>query len=179
MSRHVIALIGLPGAGKSTVARYLLDHLALHEVNRDTIRHAMFPRCRYSDAENAAAVDAVHAAVAVNCAAGLDSLVDGMTFASAATRARLREAGERLGFAVIGVWLDLPVAVAQRRVRADVVAAVHPAADRDPALVADIARRFEAPIGEAARIDATDPLSSVCAAALEAIADATSACRPS
>lgn len=172
MPHRVIILIGLPGAGKSTVARHLLDRLDLREVNRDTIRHAMFPRCRYSAAENAAAVDAVYAAVAVNCAAGLDSLIDGMTFAGAAARRRLYDAGARLGFDVVAIWLDLPLAVAQRRVRADRAAAAHPAGDRDPDLVASVARRFEAPISEAERIDATQPVSVVCAAALAVIADA-------
>src|SRR4051794_27330675 len=44
----VVALIGLPGSGKSLVARALEDQLGLRRVDRDTIRHAMFPKCSYS-----------------------------------------------------------------------------------------------------------------------------------
>lgn len=41
----VVALIGLPGAGKSTVARALEQQLGLRRVCRDAIRHALFPHC--------------------------------------------------------------------------------------------------------------------------------------
>lgn len=162
---YVLALIGLPGAGKSTVARFLLDKFPLHEVNRDSIRHAMFPLCRYSDAENRAAEQAVFAAVKVNCAANLHSLIDGMTFARAGRLQRLRELGDRIGFTLVTVWLDCPPSVARRRVAADQAAGIHPAGDRRPELVDAVAARFEAPPADAVWIDATRPVSEVCAQA--------------
>lgn len=169
MPRYVVALIGLPGAGKSTVAKFLLQQVALQEVNRDAIRHAMFPNCRYSAEENRAAVDAVHAALAVNCAAGLDSLVDGMTFARACVWDRLREQGDREGFRLVGLWLDCPPEVARERVAEDLAHGAHLAADRSPGLVDRIARCFAAPSGVACRIDASQAVATVCAQALAAV----------
>src|SRR6516225_6560857 len=76
----VVALIGLPGAGKSVVARALTDQLGLRRVCRDTIRHAMFPTCSYSFAEKRAAFRAAMLALEINCMLGESSVIDGVTF---------------------------------------------------------------------------------------------------
>src|SRR6185312_17112682 len=76
----VVALIGLPGAGKSVVARALEDQLGLRRVCRDAIRQAMFPKCSYSFAEKRAAFRSMLVALEVNCLLGESSVLDGMTF---------------------------------------------------------------------------------------------------
>src|SRR5689334_19957821 len=76
----VVALIGLPGAGKSVVARALEDQLGLRRVDRDTIRHAMFPKCSYSFAEKRAAFRSMLLALEINCMLGASSVIDGVTF---------------------------------------------------------------------------------------------------
>src|SRR5688500_17017782 len=43
----VVALIGLPGSGKTVVARALEEEFGLHRVCRDEVRRAMFPACSY------------------------------------------------------------------------------------------------------------------------------------
>lgn len=169
MAGYVVALIGLPGAGKSTVARSLRERLDLHEVNRDVVRAAMFPQCAYSDSEKRAAVDAVMIAVEANCRLSRNSIVDGMTFADAGTLRRLRKNCARHDFTVVALWLDCPVAEAQRRVRADHDAGVHLAADRGVDLVSRVAARFDQPPADVIRLDATAPAAAVCAAAAQAL----------
>src|SRR6185312_3333371 len=77
---YVIALIGLPGGGKSVVARALEDQLGLRRICRDAIRHAMFPKCSYSFAEKRAAFRSMLVALEVNCMLGISSVLDGATF---------------------------------------------------------------------------------------------------
>ena len=87
----IVALIGLPGAGKSTIARALEQQLDLRRVCRDAIRHAMFPRCDYSFVEKRAAFRTVLLAVEINCLLGDSSVIDGMTF----SRARITTRSQR------------------------------------------------------------------------------------
>ena len=172
MSKYVVALIGLPGAGKSTVARSLLQRFDLHEVNRDVIRAAMFPRCAFTAAEKSAAEDAVFAAVESNCRAGRNSIVDGMTFSDSASLERLKLCCQRSGYRLVPIWLDCPVTVARRRVNSH---RSHVAGDRDASLVAEVAERFDPPPKDAIRLDATEPVSLVCAASAEALESRTAA----
>ena len=76
----IVTLIGLPGAGKSTVARTLERRLGLRRVCRDAIRQAMFPRCDYTFIEKRAAFRTVLLAIEINCLLGEPSVIDGMTF---------------------------------------------------------------------------------------------------
>src|SRR5690606_6428150 len=85
----VVATMGLPGAGKSTLVRGLCGVLDLHVVDRDLLRAAMFPRCGFTAAEKAAAFRMLLAAVEVNCALGRSSIVDGVTFSRRADLERL------------------------------------------------------------------------------------------
>ena len=66
----VVALVGLPGAGKSEVASFLARELALRLVSRDAIRAAMFPQCRYSPAEKRAELVPEHHGTDTVSAAG-------------------------------------------------------------------------------------------------------------
>jgi predicted kinase len=160
--------MGVPGAGKSTVARHLLATLPLHRVDRDAIRAALFPRCEFTPQEKAAANAAVSAAVAANCALGRASLVDGMTFARARDLEALREITRAAGLHLLVLHLDCPLAVAQARIAAAGDEA-HDAADRTPALAAEVAARFDAPPADACRIDAEHDAAQVCAEALAAV----------
>lgn len=154
MTPVVIALAGLPGAGKSTLARALCERFALSLVDRDALRAAMFADCRYSEAEKLAAEHAVKQAVAQNCSAKRNSLIDGMTFARRSVREEFAAEVSECDARFVVLWLDCPAAIARERVACD---DTHAAADRVPGLVDRIAGQFEAPGTAANRIDGTLP----------------------
>ena len=164
MSLLVAALAGLPGAGKTTLARELHQRLKFDVVDRDAIRHAVFETCTYTRAESRVAERTVLDTVAANCTRGVNSLVDGMTFARRAVRRRFASHAQQHGAQFVVLWLDCPHVLARRRVQADSVNGVHAAADRLPALVDRIAAGFEPPVN-ALRVDAAAPAEQVIATA--------------
>ena len=158
----VVALIGLPGAGKSTVAAALEHELGLRRVCRD----AMFPRCEYSFVEKRAAFRTVLLAVEINCLLGEATVIDGMTFSRRADFDELHARAERHGYDVLPLFIDCPSALARERIARDLVERVHPARDREPELVDRVARLFDPPPAAAIRIDASRPIEEVCRLAI-------------
>ncbi|HSN01014.1 MAG TPA: ATP-binding protein [Rudaea sp.] len=166
----VVALIGLPGAGKSTVARAIEDQLGLRRVCRDAIRHAMFPRCAYSFAEKRAAFRAQLLALEINCMLGESSVLDGVTFTRRRDLMRVDAAIRRYGFTPIPIYLECPPDLARARIAADVASDRHLARDRNPDVVTEVLSRFDAPPPNALVIDARKPATEVCRLAVEAVA---------
>jgi predicted kinase len=170
----VIALMGLPGAGKSTLARGLATHLDLHVVDRDAIRAAMFPRCAFSVAEKLAAFRALLAAIDVNCALGRSSIVDGVTFSRRGDLEQLDAVVRGYPVDTVALYLDCPPGMARARIAADVAAGGHPAGDRSPQLVDTVMARFDPPPASAALLDASAPPAALLAQALAALETARS-----
>ena len=166
----VVALIGLPGAGKSTVARAIEDQLGLRRVCRDAIRHAMFPRCAYSFAEKRAAFRAQLLALEINCMLGESSVLDGVTFSRRRDLMRVDAAIRRYGFTPIPIFLECPPEVARARIAADIAGDRHLARDRTPDAVTEVLSRFDAPPPNALVIDARKPATEVCRLAVAAVA---------
>lgn len=164
-----VALIGLPGAGKSTVARALVAELGLRRVCRDDIRAAMFPQCDYSFIEKRAAYRGVLLAVEINSLLGVSSVIDGMTFSRREDYARLCALARQQRFEAMALVLDCTPALARRRVAEEGMRRAHPARDRSPELVDAVAGRFEDPPADAVRIDASLPAVAVCRQAIDAV----------
>jgi predicted kinase len=160
----VVALIGLPGAGKSVVAAHLHQRLQVRVVDRDAIRRALFPECAYSQPEKRASVHAAFLAVEVNSALGESTVVDGMTFSKTRDLARLGDLVKRYGLGFVPVWLDLPAEVARARIQSDIdTGSQHPAEDRVPEIVDAVLAGFQRPPRSVPVVDATLPAERVCA----------------
>jgi predicted kinase len=166
----VVALVGLLGAGKSTIAQALVDRFGLRQVCRDAIRRALFPQCDYSFIEKRAAFRAVLLAVEINGLLGKASVVDGMTFSRREDRDRLAEVARQHGFDLFWLLAACDPARARARIANDRLHAMHPALDRTPALVDAMAGCFEDLPSGVVRINANGPPARMCAAAIEAVA---------
>jgi predicted kinase len=143
--------MGLPGAGKSTLARALHGKLGWPVIDRDLVRSMLFPRARFDPVEKHAANAAVCALARKHLVAGRSVIVDGMTFAAPLQRRRVARLARASGARPLFVFVDCPVPLAQARVRAS---PVHPAGDRSAQLVLEVARRFSRPAAGALRVDA-------------------------
>lgn len=163
----LIALAGLPGAGKSTLARGLQARLHAEIVSRDSIRLSQFPDWQDAAAKRAA-FEIVRLDAAILLRAGAPVIVDGATLARAAERQALRELATGIGVPFYLFWLDLPAALAAIRIAGDRNEAP---ADRVPALAHAVAQRFEVPQAAegALRLDARQPAGIVLEQALVAI----------
>lgn len=168
----VVATMGLPGAGKSVVAKAIEDQLGLRRICRDQIRAAMFPQCRYTYLEKRAANRSVLLALEINCMLGFGSVIDGMTFSRRGDLDRVAEVAAKLGVVTIPLLMECPPELARRRVARDLAENRHVAADRTPETVNDVIARTE-PVPEGTLIvDATLPEAEMCNAAIAAIRNA-------
>jgi len=147
----VLALMGLPGAGKSTLARSLAAATRFAIVDRDEIRAAMQPGDA-GETLRAAADKVLLRRVGSGVRAALNLIVDGKTWARASDRMALAEAVEDAGGALQWCWLDVPPELAIERIETD---HEHPAPDRDAELVRRVAARFDAPPADCWRLDAS------------------------
>lgn len=163
----LIALAGLPGAGKSTLAKGLQAALRAEIVSRDTIRMAEFPE--WDDrAAKRAAFEIVRLDVSLLLRAGATVIVDGATLATQAERHELRGLAAGVGVDFVLLWLDVAPDIAAARIAAD----RHEApADRHPALAHAVAGRFECPREDedAVRLDAAAASTALLDAAVTAI----------
>lgn len=164
----VVALIGLPGAGKSTIARALEAQFGLHRVCRDHIRSAMFPRCDHTPAEKRAAQKALYTALEVNCLLGRSSVIDGMTFSRRSDLEAVDKVIAPYSVQAMPIYLDVPPSLARERVASD--QHVHLARDRTPALVDEVMARFETPPPGCTVLDAKLPVQELVQAAIGAVA---------
>ena len=166
----VVALMGLPGAGKSTIVQALVDQLGLRRVCRDAIRRAMFPQCDYSFIEKRAAFRGVLLAAEINGLLGRASVIDGMTFSRREDRERLVEVAQQHRFDLLWLLAECTPALARTRIASDRRHRVHPALDRTPELVDKVAGHFEALPEDVVRIDASLPVDQMCRIAVALVA---------
>lgn len=153
---RVLLFAGLPGAGKTRLARPLAEARGWTYLNRDEIhgeRYAGLAPEAWKPLANRDTEMALRAALA----RGESVVVDGLSFASRALRRQFAAAAQAGGAEVWVIWVDCPVDEAIRRVEAS--RAGHPSgAERDAARVREVAARFEVPEESLLlRLDAREP----------------------
>ncbi|MFY9697866.1 MAG: AAA family ATPase [Rhodoplanes sp.] len=163
----VIALMGLPGSGKTTVAERLVRARDLSVISRDAIRVAMFRPCGFTELEKQCAYRALLLAVAACLELGRSCIVEGMTFSRASEVEEVRRIAENASAHFLPVFLDCPVDVAQTRAVRDLAERHRAPEDRDESLVARVAERFEAAPADALRVDATKTPEEIAKAILD------------
>ena len=160
----MIVLAGLPGAGKSTLARALAPQLADARVlDKDVVRDALFGPCDYTATESQVSVSAMLDAARYHLGRGRTVIFDGMTFARRQYLGAVVGLGEELDVGVAVIVCDVPLDVAISRITAD---AVHPAGNRDADIVRRVAAEMEEPGGDYLTLDTTAPLDECVALAL-------------
>ena len=173
MRPGVIVLVGLPGAGKSTLAASLARRLADARVlDKDEVRHALFAPCDYTSAERDVVFAAMLDAARYHLGRGRVVIFDGLTFSRraqvAAAEAVAEEAG---GFAAILVC-DVAVEVAIERCEADAAAGNgHLASNRDGQLVRRVATEMEEPAAVYVTLDMTSDVDRLTEQALAYVED--------
>lgn len=152
----LLALMGLPGTGKSTIASALADRGA-HVLDKDRVRVALFGPCaiEYSHAQDDVVVESLYRAarfLLTRRSAGL-VVLDGRTYSRSSDVHRLVEVFEDLGEPLRLVECRCAARIARERLAADVAHGTHPARDRRPELYDEVAGAAEATAHERLVLD--------------------------
>lgn len=156
-------LAGLPGVGKSTLARALAERRGALVIDKDAIRDAIFPAAwvDYSDPQNALATDVAYQVIAyiLERDPATSIVFDGKPFSRQAQRDDARQVAEQAGSAFRLIHCVAPDDVVRQRLEDE--------AARDPrTLVADrtfakyrrIQAIFEPIVGPHLVLDTTTPI---------------------
>jgi adenylylsulfate kinase len=143
----LIAMAGLPGTGKSTLAGLLAEELGAVVLNKDAVRAALFPRAvlDYSAAQDDLCMAAIYQAVALirRSFPARPVILDGRTFLHAAQVRDLLALAASLSEAPLIVECVCADEVARDRLEQDQARGSHPAGNRTYALYLDLKKRAE------------------------------------
>jgi predicted kinase len=140
-----VLFAGLPGTGKSTLARALARRLDAAILDKDRVRAALFPGALidYSASQDQVCMRAMLAAAAYLTEHRRAPFIffDGRTFSTQAQRDEVLVAARQVGAQWRILHVSCADAVAEQRLTA--VDPEHPAQNRDPALYRAIKQHFE------------------------------------
>jgi predicted kinase len=138
--RVLIAMAGLPGTGKSTLAVRLADTLGGVILSKDVTRAALFPApvLDYSSAQDEIAMSAVYAAASyiLKTHPRRPVFIDGRTFSKPGQLDAPIALAEELGVPFRVIECICSDEIARARIQADHTAGIHLAGNRTPELYA-------------------------------------------
>lgn len=151
----VVALMGLPRSGKTTLANFIKEEADVFFLSRDEIRSALFQPCEFNEEEKSSAYDALKIGLETNLSLDRNCVIDGMTFSKRDQVKEVSQIADRFGAKVIFFHLILPVEIAIERTKKDIINKVPTLNRNTESTVADIAERFETPPRFVIDVDAT------------------------
>ncbi len=161
-------LVGLPGAGKSTLADALARRLPDARVlDKDKVRHVLFDPCDYTSAERDVVFAAMLDAARYHLGRARIVIFDGLTFSRRSQVAAAEGVAQESGAFAAVIVCDVPVGVAIERCQRDAMSADgHLAANRDGELVRRVAAEMEEPAGDYLTLDMTGDVDRLAGQAL-------------
>ena len=174
MSGLVVIMAGLPGCGKSTLAREVARRIGGVVINKDAIRPALFPpeRIEYSAGQDDFCQEVMlqTAEYLLTRSPRLSIFLDGRTFSQRYQRERVFEFCESIGVRCVVIECVCSEQTALERIAADLKRDDHPAKNRTPDLYRSVKETWQAIEGEKLMIDTEGPLDSCANAAVEWLA---------
>ena len=110
----LIAICGLPGSGKSSVARIVAQRIGARHLNSDRIRRELFAVRTYADDESRTVYQALFGRAAEALAAGENVVLDA-TFMKATHRQPIWDLARDVGAELHLIWVTCTPAVAEAR----------------------------------------------------------------
>jgi len=143
----LILMVGLPGTGKSTLSRALVERFGGFVIDKDIIRPALFGP---SQIEYTVEQDDFCQQVMLEAAEyllrrkpRLRVFLDGRPFSRQYQRESVRAAAERIGTALAVIECVASDEIALQRIRRDIESGNHLAANRTPELYLEKKRNFD------------------------------------
>lgn len=159
----VVLLVGLPGAGKTTLAGALAPRIGAVALNRDEIRDAIFPDAflDYSAPQNQVGTDALLGVLTYLLCYKQPGfvIVDGKPFSRKEEIAVVKSLAETHGADLLVLHCVAPPEIIEGRLRHGLADPRNVRAQRDPEKAARIGRTFDAIDMPHVVVDTTLPLS--------------------
>jgi predicted kinase len=136
MQAILIAMAGLPGSGKSALARRLAELLPAVILDKDAVRAALFPpqEIEYSARQDDLCMEALLLAADFLLRKGRSVILDGRPFVRRVQVERVVQFAREGGFELCFVECTCADEVIRQRLDADVRNGAHPAANRSYAM---------------------------------------------
>jgi prolyl-tRNA editing enzyme YbaK/EbsC (Cys-tRNA(Pro) deacylase)/predicted kinase len=128
----LIAMAGLPGTGKSTLARWLARETGAVVLDKDRVRSALFPpeEIEYSSRQDDLCFEIIFQAGAFLLAKNRTVILDGRPFLRAAQVERLVQFSVEASARLVIILCTCPEETARQRLEADTAQGLHPAKNR-------------------------------------------------
>jgi predicted kinase len=167
----IILMAGLPGTGKTTLARELARHLKGRVLSKDEFRHSLFApeEIEYSSRQDDFVLDIMLQTAGYLLARDreLSIFLDGRPFSRRYQIENVTAAAQSLHQPWRIVECICSDAIARQRLQSDVDGGAHPAGNRDYRLYLEVKARFETITFPKIVIDTGDSLENCAKIALE------------